>query len=118
MPVNYDRKRRKADRMIRRWGGAARLRRKVGATLVYRDCVAVIISYTPQDHHNRLLEVTDMRCLISALAPDGTVLEDPVKDKDVLVTADDKVWSFVQAPTKTAPDMLTNVFWDVPVRAA
>ncbi len=121
MAIDYDRKRRKADRMIRKWGGPALLRRRVSGTVVDRECTAAIIQFTPDQMRAKMIQATERRALVSALAPDGSVLVAPDSEKDQLVTlhkttgAEIAALRFTRPPVELAPDSTTVVFWDLTV---
>ena len=122
MAVDYTRKRRKADRQIKKWGGPAKLRRSVDGQPVDRDCYAAVIQFRPDRFSGRMFNGTERQALVSALSPDGTVLDPPPNaEKDQLVLlnkntmAEVAVLRFVQPPEEIAPDSTTVVLWDMTV---
>lgn len=100
--------RRSAHNLIKSWGGAGILRR--GA--VDRDCICALVDFKPYEKGN-IIEGA-RRILISALAPDGTVLaEAPDGEQDVLVYGGD-IMNII--PPTLGPRPSGNpVFYDIQV---
>lgn len=84
MPHDYTRSRASADKMLKRWGAPALLRSAAGD----RSCTAFITSFNPQERVGKLTNPLDKKALISALAPDGSVLVPPDNESEQLVTLD------------------------------
>lgn len=120
VPVNYAQKRTTVDGLLRKWGGPAALLRKDGS---FRPCIAMITEYSPEERRGQMIDPTYRKALISALSPDGSVLEAPSKELDVLVTyvpgTDPQVElervKIMAPPTKLSPTGLI-VYWKLSVR--
>lgn len=98
MPIDFTKSRKSADGMIRRWGmlnPPAVLRRASGD----RAVIAGITRYNAMEKMGKLIDPVDRKAYISALTPDGTVL-DPPPDREF-----DRIITFVQgAPGSPPPD--------------
>lgn len=117
MPFNYAAQRLRADRMIARYGSSTAILRRGG---VDRPCTTVEISYTPVARR-RPTNPTDRQVLISALAPNGSVLDPPPnKEQDTLVMFDpntglDQELRLTEPVGRLAPAGFV-VFWDLTVQ--
>jgi len=88
MVHDYTRTRSTADRMISKWGAVALLRRQGAPD---RKCMAFITSFTPQERMGRLTNPLDRKALVSAVSPDGALLDpEPDEQKDRLIMLDPK----------------------------
>jgi hypothetical protein len=86
MAHDYTKTRATADRMIRKWGSTAVLRRQDAAD---RQCTAFITNFDPMERMGKLTNPLDRKALVSALAPDGTLLNPaPDEQKDRLIALD------------------------------
>lgn len=121
MAHDYIRSRAVADRQIRKWGGLGALRRTGSAD---RQCYLVIQDYSPIERVGKMIDPVDRLCLVSALAPDGTLLSpEPsreldqllvyVKDSDPPVV--DEVWRMSAPPGKLNPGNLV-IYFELRVR--
>jgi len=107
--------------MLAKWGSLGALRRQ---GIPDRQCRVLIQDYGPIERMGKLIDPIDRLALISALAPDGTVLDPPPdREKDRLVTyvpgsnplQDDEVLHF-SAPTGKLNPGSVVVYWELKVR--
>src|SRR5216683_2302847 len=83
MKHDFLRSRATADQMIRKWGVAGALRRASGD----RPVTVVIQDYSPIERIGKMIDPVDRLALVSAVAPDGSVLDPPPdREQDRLVT--------------------------------
>lgn len=119
---NYLRSRRVATGMLSKWGTLGALRRVGSAD---RQTMVVVTDYGPIERLGRMIDPIDRVALVSALAPDGSVVDPPPdRELDVLVTyvpgteddpQDDEVLRFTTPPGKLNPGPLV-VYWELKVR--
>lgn len=112
--------------MIRRYtgGGGNALLRRVGAP--DRPCSALVVAFTPMERLGKLINPVDQKATVSALAPDGTLLDPPPDvevDRLVLlqvpVTAppvEIETLRIVEPPGKLCPDGSNVILWTLAVR--
>ncbi len=121
MGINYIGIRNRADRMIRRYGQTALLRRGETGYEIDRECTALEVQYNASEKR-RLQNLTDRKMLISAR--DLTVAPD--KELDRLVILDQstlnnvpptelEVLKIFAPPGKLSPGGIV-VYWEVQVR--
>jgi hypothetical protein len=123
--VDYTRKRRTADGLIRKYsdGGGNAVLRRVGAP--DRACSVIIQDYSPMERVGKMINPIDRLAIMSALAPDGTVLSpEPDQEVDRLVTfkvplakppVEDEVLRIVQPPGKLNPGNVV-LYWELQIR--
>lgn len=117
--VDYYRDRRDAHNAIKETGMIAVLRRSTGD----RQCWIVIQDYSPQERDGSMTDPIDRMVLVSALAPDGTVLVAPDREQDRLITyvpetdqtVEDEHLRIAEPPGKLAPGGIV-VYWELKVR--
>lgn len=120
--INWYSKQLTCDRMIRKFGMAAVLRRTVNSVVVDRACTAAVVDYNPMEARGKLLNPIDRVALISArgLSPA------PDNEKDTLVTfvpqtdptqapVVDQILKLVEPPSRIGPADIP-VYWEVKVR--
>jgi hypothetical protein len=127
MPFDYRATQKKSDAMIKRHtgGGGNALLRRVGAP--DRRVSALVTAFSPMERIGRLVNPVDRKVIISALAPDGSVLSPPPdQEVDRLVMlkvplgtppVESQTLRIVQPPGEVAPDGSTVVYYDLVVRA-
>jgi hypothetical protein len=105
----------RADRMIKRWGkGLVTVLRRASGD---RPCSAVSTSFLPMERLGKITNPTDRKYLVSALAPDGSLLDPPVFDgpnADRLVVAGVEYRLTEPAGQIGTSDVV--VFWRLAVR--
>jgi len=121
MGINYTGVRNRADRMIKRYGQTALLRRGETGYEIDRECTALEIAYTPSEKR-RLQNLTDRKVLLSARNLDIP----PDKELDTLVMLDQttldnteptelEVLKIIAPPGKLSPGGVV-VYWELQVR--
>lgn len=123
LPIDYTKKRATVDGMMRRWGARAVLRRTIEGVTVDRPCIALITNYNPQERAGKMIDPTYRKALISALAPDGSELDPPSRELDVLVTfvpgsnppAEYEKLKIAAPPDKVSPTGVI-VYWSCSVK--
>jgi hypothetical protein len=113
MPFNYAAQRLRADRMISRYGGPAKLR-KAGDPDV--DCTVAEVSYTPQERHRQQNPV-DREVLLSA----HNLLVSPTQRHSLVMLHRDtlaelETLRISAPPERLAPAGGLTVFWSLRVR--
>lgn len=94
MPHDYTKTQATADRMLRKWGSTAILRRQSTAD---RQCTVFITSFSPMERMGKLTNPLDRKALVSALAPDGTLLSPgPDEQVDRLIVLDPKTGAEIE----------------------
>lgn len=117
--IDYTQKRNMPVGLLERWGAPAVLRRGN----VDRPCVAFVTNYSPQERSGSMIDPTYRKALLSPLAPDGSVLEAPSREKDVLVTfipdtdpaEEYEVLKIMAPPDKISPTGIV-LYWKLSVR--
>lgn len=111
MVYNYTRAAKTADRLIKKYGAACKLRRTEGD----RDCIAAEAECSPEER--KLLQPNDKLYLISAK---GLTIP-PNKDKDTLVTyledGTEEKFKFIKNPSPLKPARIV-VYWECWVKGA
>lgn len=126
MPFGYPATQAKANALIMRFGCIAVLRRVgLGSPAVTdRQCWMMYQPITPGERLGKLINPVDRKVLLSALAPDGSVLVPPDQEQDVLVTfvqpyvapgTVDEFLRIVEPPGRLAPANIV-VYWTLMVR--
>ena len=116
MGINYLGIRNRADRMIKRYGQVAILRRDAGD----RDCIFLEMAYTPSEKH-KLQNLTDRKGLVSArdltIPPDKELDTLVLLDQDTLATTRTEIETLkiIAPPGKLSPGG-TVVYWELQVR--
>lgn len=121
MKHDFARSRRVADNMIKKFGKRtpAVLRSASGD----RPCTAAVMKFDAQERMGRVMDPTDRKALVSALAPDGSVLASPDHLTEHLVTfvadsdppIEDENLRIV-APTEPVGPSDIAIFWRLQVR--
>lgn len=96
--------------MILKWGVAAVLRRASGD----RPCTTAITTFAPMERVGKITNPVDRKALVSALAPDGTVLVPPDFEQDRLVVGGEELKIVEPAGQVGSSDVV--VFWRLTVR--
>ncbi len=121
MPHDYQRSRRVATGMIKKWGGLGAFRRIGEAD---RQCFIVVQDYSPMERLGKMIDPQDRLVLVAALAPDGSLIEiPPNRESDRLVTyvrdtdppEDEEVLRFSAPPAPFAPGGVLT-YWEIKVR--
>lgn len=85
--INYVAMRLRWQRQIIRWAnGANFVLRRSGYP--DRPIVAAVIDYSPEERRGAPINPEDEKAVISALAPDGSILAEPNRETDTLVSLD------------------------------
>jgi len=120
--INYPAMQLRWQRHIIRWANGANfiLRRSGQPDL---SCVAAVVEYTPQERRGQAVNPEDEKAIISALAPDGSLLREPDRELDTLISLDPDtgvVMFRYRMTTKPKREGSTNardtVLWTVSVR--
>jgi hypothetical protein len=120
--INFDAMRLRWQRHITRWAnGASFVLRRSG----YNDlpCVAAVIAYSPMERKGAPINPEDEKAVISALGVDGTLLREPNRELDTLISLDPDTGAVLYRYRMTAKPQRegsTNakdtVLWTVSVR--
>jgi hypothetical protein len=114
MAYNYPRVQGTADRLIKKYGREARLRRSTGD----RKVMCVLINYDAQERRNEMIQHADQKAIMSAV---GLKLPPDPEEDALIIGASAKFiapfekWRIVAPPTKLDPAG-TVVYWEVQVR--
>lgn len=86
-----------------------------------RRCYVHLTDYNAQEHQGELIQDTDQLGLVSAFAPDGTVLAAPNNETEVLVRlhpvtgAETETLRIVAPPGKLDPAGVV-LYWEIQLR--
>ena len=121
-PINFQAMALRWQKHILRWSNGSNfiLRRNGFPDL---PCVAAVIAYTPRERRGAPINPEDEKCVISAIAPDGSQLREPDREKDRLISLDpdtgEQLYSY-RMTAKPQREGSTNardtVLWTVSVR--
>jgi hypothetical protein len=122
--INFDAMRLRWQRHIIRWGNGATfiLRRSATPDL---PVIAAVIAYSPKERQGAPINPEDEKAIISALAPDGSLLSrEPDRERDTLIALDpadgETVLYRYRMTAKPQREASTNakdtVLWTVSVR--
>ena len=106
MAFDYQRALGRADRLIKRFGQAATLRRATGD----RACICVLMQYSPRERVGSMIQATDQHAYIS---PVGLTI-DPDNEEDKLVV--NGVQYDIVAPAGRFKPAGVVLYWDLQVR--
>ncbi len=122
MPIiDWTQSRLKWHNLIGFWSGWSKnvLRR---AGLPDRPCVACVTQFSPQERRGGLVNPTEMKARVSALAPDLTLLSpEPSSELDRLVVfnpdgTEQSPYRLVAPSKRQEPQPGVNLFWTLQVR--
>lgn len=107
---------------IARWskGGRAVLRRNDGGP--DRAVVCCVVEFSPKERVGKAIDPEDRKAMVSALAPDGSVLTpEPYRERDSLIVfnpdgTEQPPYRLTQKPGREEPTAGLVLFWILQVR--